>query len=146
MRGGYARIFGRLNVNLVLSPLLGVGLIQATTCQGASSSGLGIGKVDPTNAVRIGPDGMTAPLPAPSATLAQPFYPGLGGNVTGDASALDPNYKPDRTDQELPLALQCDRGSNRSPWSSPATGRKPACLVKSDLTRETSSTPPPSVK
>jgi hypothetical protein len=114
LRGGYARIFGRLNgVNLVLSPLLGVGLIQATTCQGASSSGqcLGTGNVDPTNAFRIGPDGMTAPLPAPSATLAQPFYPGIGGNVTaGDASALDPNYKPDRTDQ---FTLTMQREINR---------------------------------
>jgi Carboxypeptidase regulatory-like domain len=109
LRGGYARIFGRLNgVNLVLSPLLGLGLIQAVTCQGASMTGqcLGAGNVSPTNAFRIGPDGLVAPLPAPSQTLAQPFYPGINGNATaGDASALDPAYKPDRTDQ-FTLTLQ----------------------------------------
>jgi hypothetical protein len=109
VRGGYARIFGRLNgVNLVLSPLLGVGLLQPTTCQGASKTGqcLGSGNVDPTTAFRIGPDGLTAPLPVPSTNLAQPFFPGIAGNVTaGDSSALDPNYKPDRTDQ-FTLTLQ----------------------------------------
>ncbi len=36
IRGGYGRIFGRLNgVNLVLVPLLGVGLLQPVTCPGA---------------------------------------------------------------------------------------------------------------
>ena len=114
LRGGYSRIFGRLNgVNLVLSPLLGVGLIQPVTCQGASMSGqcLGTNNVDPTTAFRIGPDGMSAPLPAPSQTLPQPFYPGINGNVTaGDVSALDPAYKPDRTDQ---FTLTVQREINR---------------------------------
>ncbi|HKE22077.1 MAG TPA: carboxypeptidase-like regulatory domain-containing protein [Bryobacteraceae bacterium] len=103
VRGGYARIFGRLNgVNLVLSPLLGVGLIQAVTCQGASMSGqcLGTNNVDPTSAFRIGVDGMSAPMQTVSQTLPQPFYPGVGANATaGDASVLDPAYRPDRTDQ-----------------------------------------------
>jgi hypothetical protein len=103
VRGGYARIFGRLNgVNLVLSPLLGVGLIQAVACTGPTRTGTcaGSGNVDPTTVFRIGPDGMTAPLPAVSQTLAQPFYPGIGTNaLAGDASALDPRYRPDRTDQ-----------------------------------------------
>lgn len=103
LRGGYARIWGRLNgVNLVLSPLLGVGLIQPVTCNGATSTGqcLGSGATDPTTNFRIGVDGMTAPLAQASPTLAQPFFPGIGGNVTaGDVSALDPHYKPDRTDQ-----------------------------------------------
>ncbi|SPF46863.1 Cna B domain protein [Candidatus Sulfopaludibacter sp. SbA4] len=103
VRGGYSRIFGRLNgVNLVLVPLLGVGLLQPVTCQGASRTGqcLGTGAVDPTNAFRIGPDGLTAPLPAASPTLAQPFFAGINGAATaGDATVLDPNYRPDRTDQ-----------------------------------------------
>jgi hypothetical protein len=102
IRGGYGRIWGRLNgVGLVLFPLLGVGLIQAVSCTGASSGGqcLGSGNVDPTNAFRIGVDGMSAPLPTPSATLAQPFFPGFNGaTAAGDASALDPNFKPQRTD------------------------------------------------
>jgi hypothetical protein len=104
IRGGYSRIWGRLNgVNLVLSPLLGVGLIQAVACSAPSritNTCAGSGGVDPTSAFRIGPDGMTAPLQAVSQTLAQPFYPGVGSNATaGDASVLDPAYKPDRTDQ-----------------------------------------------
>jgi hypothetical protein len=115
LRGGYSRIFGRLNgVNLVLSPLLGVGLIQPVTCQGASKSGqcLGTNGVDPTTAFRIGPDGLTAPLQAVSQTLAQPFFPGINGNATaGDASVLDPAYKPDRTDQ-FTLTIQREINSH----------------------------------
>jgi hypothetical protein len=102
LRGGYGRIWGRLNgVGLVLSPLLGVGLIQAVSCTGASSGGqcLGSGNVDPTNAFRIGTDGLSAPIPTPSTNLAQPFFPGANGATpAGDASALDPNFKPQRTD------------------------------------------------
>jgi hypothetical protein len=110
IRGGYARIWGRLNgVGLVLSPLLGVGLIQAVACNGPSKvtgTCAGSGGVDPTTAFRIGPDGNTAPLPSVSQTLAQPFYPGIGSNATaGDASVLDPAYRPDRTDQ-FTLTLQ----------------------------------------
>jgi hypothetical protein len=103
LRGGYSRIFGRLNgTNLVLNPLMGVGLIQAVTCQGASMTGqcLGSNNVNPTNAFRIGPDGLTAPLPTVSSTLAQPYYPGVNGNTaSGDASSIDAALKPDRTDQ-----------------------------------------------
>ncbi len=102
VRGGYSRIWGRLNgVNQVLTPLLGVGLIQAVVCQGASASGqcLGANGVDPSNAFRIGTDGMTAPLPAASATLSQPFFPGVNGSApAGDTTVLDPSYKPQRTD------------------------------------------------
>lgn len=120
LRGGYSRIYGRLNgVNLVLAPLLGVGLIQAVTCQGASKFGtcLGTNGVDPTTAFRVGPttsgqDGMAAPLPTVSSTLAQPFYPGLGTNATaGDASVLDPAYRPDRTDQ-FTMTLQREINSH----------------------------------
>jgi len=112
LRGGYARIFGRLNgVNLVLSPLLGVGLIQAVTCQGANMNGTcsGAGSITAANAFRIGPDGLTAPLPAPAQTLPQPCYPGYNCATAGDASALDPNYRPDRTDQ-FTLTLQREIG------------------------------------
>ena len=102
IRGGYGRIYGRLNgVNLVLVPLLGVGLLQPVTCPGAAKSGtcLGAGNVDPTNAFRIGIDGNTAPLPAVSQTLPQPFFSGVNGNApAGDVNTLDPNYKPERTD------------------------------------------------
>lgn len=102
IRGGYSRIWGRLNgVNLVLVPLLGVGLLQPVTCAGASMTGqcLGTGNVTAATAFRIGTDGLVAPLPAASPTLSQPFYPGVNGNASaGDVDALDPNYRPERTD------------------------------------------------
>jgi hypothetical protein len=102
IRGGYSRIWGRTNgVTQVLTPLLGVGLIQAVVCQNPTKAGscAGASGVDPSNAFRIGVDGNTAYLPGASATLAQPFFPGVNGNATAsDTSALDPNYKPQRTD------------------------------------------------
>jgi hypothetical protein len=91
LRGGYGRIFGRLNgVNLVLAPLLGPGLLQGVTCPGASSNGqcLGAGNVDPSNAFRIGTDGLSAPLPAVSQTLPQPYFPGVGTNP----ETVDPDH------------------------------------------------------
>ncbi|HLK66979.1 MAG TPA: carboxypeptidase regulatory-like domain-containing protein [Bryobacteraceae bacterium] len=102
VRGGYGRIYGRLNgVDLVLVPLLGPGLLQGVTCQNPSMTGAcaGSGVVDPTNAFRIGTDGLKAPLAAASQTLGQPFYPGVGSNPeTVDPDALDPHFRPDRTD------------------------------------------------
>ena len=83
IRGGYGRIFGRLNgVDLVLVPLLGPGLLQGVTCLNPQSNGqcAGSGVNDPTNAFRIGTDGLKAPLAAALRTLAQPFYPGVGTN------------------------------------------------------------------
>ncbi|HEY8055018.1 MAG TPA: carboxypeptidase-like regulatory domain-containing protein, partial [Terriglobales bacterium] len=118
VRGGWSRIFGRLNgVDLVLVPLLGTGLGQPVSCIGASmnQSCLGPGGVDPSNAFRIGPtgsgDGMSAPLgPAPSTTLPQPYFPGELQNGAANASAgagefLDPNFRPSRSD-EFDLTVQ----------------------------------------
>ena len=43
VRGGYGRIYGRLNgVNLLLVPLLPPGLLQAVSCIGANKSGVGL--------------------------------------------------------------------------------------------------------
>jgi len=102
IRGGYSRVFSRLNgVGLVLIPLLGTGLGQAVSCIGASMGGqcLGNASVDPTTAFRIGTDGLTAPLPAVSQTLSQPYVPGVGGNAaSGSGSVLDSNFRPARTD------------------------------------------------
>jgi hypothetical protein len=114
IRGGYGRIYGRLNgVDQVLLPLLGTGLLQAVACVGASRTGqcLGNGGVDPTTAFRIGTDGNVAPLPMVSQNLAQPYYPGAGGNASaGDGSALDPNFRPNRTDN-FTFTIQRELGS-----------------------------------
>jgi hypothetical protein len=103
IRGGWGRIFGRLNgVDLVLVPLLGPGLLQGVTCVNPVSNGTcaGSGVADPTSAFRIGTDGLKAPLGTGSATLPQPFFPGVGANPqTVDPDALDPHFRPDRTDQ-----------------------------------------------
>jgi hypothetical protein len=103
IRGGYSRIYGRLNgVGLVLVPLLGTGLLQPLQCIGASATGqcLGNNGVDPTTAFRIGADGMAAPLPVVSPTLSQPYLPGVNGSAAaGDGSMLDPKLKPNHSDE-----------------------------------------------
>jgi Carboxypeptidase regulatory-like domain len=108
VRGGYSRIFGRLNgVDLVLVPLLGTGLIQPVQCVGAQSPTVGIANTTcagsnlatPANGFRIGTDGMTAPLPTPSATLPQPDFPGINAIAAGAGEALDKNFRPDQSDQ-----------------------------------------------
>jgi hypothetical protein len=120
IRGGYNRIYGRLNgVDLVLVPLLGTGLGQAVSCIGAVNAAsavggnqcLGTGGATPGTAFRIGVDGMTAPLPSVSQTLPQPFFPGIGGNASaGDGQALDPNFRPSRSDQfDLTIQRQLSR-------------------------------------
>jgi hypothetical protein len=117
IRAGYGRIYGRINgVNQVLVPLLGPGLLQGVVCNGAVAPSLapagtapgtclGTGQATPANAFRIGTDGLTAPLPAASPTLAQPFFPGGTNPNAGDATALDPNYRPNRTDN-LSISFQ----------------------------------------
>jgi hypothetical protein len=99
IRGGYSRIFGRLNgVDLVLVPLLGTGLIQPVQCKGALISGGCSSNANPSTAFRIGVDGLTAPLPAASPTLPQPLYPGINGVAAGAGEALDPNFRPNVVD------------------------------------------------
>ena len=106
IRGGYNLSYGRLNgVNLVLVPLLGPGPLQSVTCGAALSNGTCGTSSNVSNAFRIGPDGLVAPLAAPTANLPQPFLPGVSqvfNGVTynnpaaGDATVLDPDYKPER--------------------------------------------------
>ncbi|HEX3880233.1 MAG TPA: carboxypeptidase-like regulatory domain-containing protein [Bryobacteraceae bacterium] len=118
LRGGYSRIFGRLNgVNLVLVPLLGPGLLQGVTCvnpQMNLSCGGSTGvTTTPANAFRIGTDGLTAPLASPSASLPQPFFPGGVNPQSVDAASLDPNIRPDRTDN-FTLTIQREINSHVS--------------------------------
>jgi hypothetical protein len=103
VRGGYARIFGRVNgINIVQVPLQGTGIGQAVACIGASRDGQcrGTSGVDASNAFRIGTDGMAAPLPGVDRVLAQPYFPGIGGNAPlGETWILDNKLVPPRTDQ-----------------------------------------------
>ena len=102
IRGGYGRIFGRLNgVDLVLVPLLGTGLIQpvqsfvpvanGNACPGGAAACA-------ANVFRIGVDGLTAPLPTPSQTLPQPDFPGINAIAAGAGESLDPNFRPNQVD------------------------------------------------
>jgi hypothetical protein len=103
IRGGYTRIYGRLNgVDQVLIPLLGPGFLQGSACANVLSNGTcGSGVSNASSVFRFGSngDGLVAPLIAPTATLPQPYFPGTNGFPNaGDASSLDPNFKPNRVD------------------------------------------------
>jgi hypothetical protein len=112
IRGGYGRVYGRLNgVGLVLTPLLGPGLIQAVQCRTANMNGT-CASSNPTDstAFRIGVDGNTAPLAAATQTLPQPLYPGYNGAATASSATLDPNFRPNVADSfNLTIQRQLNR-------------------------------------
>jgi len=112
IRGGYGRVYGRLNgVDLVLVPLLGVGLIQPVQCTQPLASGqCGPANPDINTAFRIGVDGNTAPLAPPSATLPQPVYPGYNNAASSAAEGLDPDFRPNVSDSfDLTIQRQLSR-------------------------------------
>ena len=108
-RGGYSRIYGRLNGGRVVgSPVLGAGLEQVIQCTGVTTGGqcLGTGGVNPATAFRIGTDGLVAPLTPVTQTLAQPYLPGVNGTAAaGDGAGVDVNFRPDQSD-ELNFTIQ----------------------------------------
>ncbi len=106
IRGGYGRIYGRINGDAqVLNPLLSPGLILATQCKYAQSPNTGSGNCTQSNytdttAYRIGADGLapvlaTAPLPQ---NLTQPYHPGFDGPGVQLASPVDPSLRPNDVD------------------------------------------------
>lgn len=115
VRAGYARIFGRINgVNPILVPMLTPGLLQPVTCGAPNRpggpnpggcGGPGGSLITPADVFRVGTDGVVAPLPNPSANLPQPWYPGFNDVATGSGETIDPNFKPDRSD-EFTLSVQ----------------------------------------
>jgi len=99
IRGGYSRIYGRLNgVDLVLVPLLGTGLIQAVQCRTNNMNGTCSGPVSVANAFRVGTDGNNAPIPAAAPTLPQPDFPGVNAVSAGAGEALDVHFRPNVVD------------------------------------------------
>ncbi len=113
IRGGYGRIYGRLNgVDQALVPLLGVGPIQPVQCVnnlGDGSCPSGLVTASPSTAFRIGPTstgpnyGFTAPLQTasnliPSATLPQPLFTGINTTEGSASEALDPHFRPNVSD------------------------------------------------
>jgi hypothetical protein len=105
IRGGYSRVYGRLNgVDLVLVPLLGTGLIQAVQCRqnfmpvGGAAPLCGPNNPTVANAFRVGVDGNNAPIPAAAQQLPQPTFPGINSVASGAGEALDPHFRPNVVD------------------------------------------------
>ncbi len=113
IRGGYGRIYGRLNgVDQALVPLLGVGPIQPVQCVnnlGDGSCPSGLVTASPSTAFRIGPTstgpnyGLTAPLQTasnliPTTTLPQPLFTGINTTEGSASEALDPHFRPNVSD------------------------------------------------
>jgi hypothetical protein len=101
-RGGYGRIYGRLNgVGLVLTPLLSPGLIDAVSCgnvfRGGPNGSCGATGPDANTAFRIGTDGTSPVIPVPAMTVTQPSFPG-GNAPAATAAPLDPKTRPNSVD------------------------------------------------
>jgi hypothetical protein len=127
IRGGYGRIYGRINGDVqVLNPLLSPGLILATQCKYAQSPITGSGTCTQTNfnettAYRFGTqtgstsaslDGVAPALTnaALPATLTQPYHPGFDGPGVSIASPVDPTMRPNDVDTfNLSIQRQVNR-------------------------------------
>jgi hypothetical protein len=100
IRGGYNRIYGRLNgVDLVLVPLLGDGLIQPVQCLQVLAAGTcGPNNPDASTAFRIGVDGNTAPLAQAAPSQPQPIFPGINNAAAGAGEGFDDHFRPNVVD------------------------------------------------
>jgi hypothetical protein len=102
-RGGYARLYDRLNgVQKVINPLQALGFGQTLTCLGPSTTGqcLGSSGVNPVTGFRVGIDGSTIPIPPLSATASVPMIPGnstvpsANQPFSSETYNISPSYKP----------------------------------------------------
>jgi len=115
LRGGYSRIYGRLNGSPeVLNPLLSPGLILGVQCKyvQASNACNNNGNLTDITNYRFGPDGMSPVLASanPPATLPQTYHPGVDGPGVSLASPLDPSLRPNDVDTfNLSIQRQINR-------------------------------------
>jgi hypothetical protein len=117
IRGGYGRIYGRINGDLqVLNPLLSPSLILAVQCRTPQSNGTcSATNFNDSTVFRLGStasglDGLTAPLATAPATIAQPYFPGYSGPGVAIASPLDPSLRPNDADTfNLSIQRQINR-------------------------------------
>jgi len=95
IRGGYARLYDRLNgVQKVINPLQALGFGQTLTCLGPSTTGqcLGSSGVNPATAFRAGIDGSAISIPPLSATASVPLMNRiLSGVLTGKGPRSERN-------------------------------------------------------
>ncbi len=102
IRGGYGRLFGRINGDTqVLNPLLSPGLILATQCKYVQTNNTcNQTNFTDTTAYRFGIDGTSPVLAsaAPPTTLPQPYHPGYDGPGVAIASPVDPSIRPSDVD------------------------------------------------
>jgi hypothetical protein len=118
LRGGYSRIYGRINGDVeTLNPILSPGLVLATQCKSVLNNGTSAGTcnaagVNDGNVYRFGTDGqspLTAAAPPP-ATLGQPYHPGFDGPGVALASPVDPSLRPNDVDTfNLSIQRQVNR-------------------------------------
>ena len=104
VRGGYGRIYGRINGDLqVLNPLLSPGLVLAVQCRTPQSNGTcNATNFTDTTAYRFGSgnglDGLAPPLATAPKTIGQPYFPGYSGPGVAIASPLDVTLRPNDAD------------------------------------------------
>jgi hypothetical protein len=111
IRGGYGRIYGRVNGDAEILPLLAApGLIVGTQCKYAQSGITGTGNCTQTNytdqtAYRFGntsqgEDGISPVLASAAVTnkLPQPYHPGVDGPGIASSSGVDVSLRPNDVD------------------------------------------------
>jgi hypothetical protein len=102
IRAGYGRFYSRsLGIDLVSSPVLGDGFLQPVGCANPNKNGVcaGTGQVDPSNAFRVGVDGLNPPVGAITPTLPIPVTPGFNAPYATLVQSLDNNWRPVASNQ-----------------------------------------------
>lgn len=120
VRGGWARIYGRLNgVDQILVPILSPGLMQTVQCYGPiAGTANTCGGGDPTTVFRAGIDGVNAPISSPSRTCLSRGFPDT--TALPQAQVRDLTLTSDLTVPTNSTLLSNIRSARRS-WRRSAT-------------------------